>query len=134
MIKLNKVWLIMVLLGGVTYAQEHFQLDRMQNMREMEIAMSTIQKGFLYNNINVVKNGVNDLKKTASHTESFIKEGVSKKGINTLVYAKKETENITKLADEILLSFEKGDRYEAANGYLKILSKCLSCHQTIRSW
>ena len=132
--KLNTVLGIMVLLSGFLLAQEHFQPDRMKNMQDMEIAMSTIQKGFLYNNLNVVENGVKDLKITALHIESFIKEGVSKKGINTLAYAKKETENITKLADEILVSFEKGDRYEAANGYLKISSKCLSCHQTVRSW
>jgi len=132
--KLNTVLGVMILLSGFALAQERFQPDRMKNMQDMEIAMSTIQKGFLYNNLNVVKNGVKDLKVTALHTESFIKEGVSEKGINTLAYAKKETEYITKLADAILVSFEKGDRYEAANGYLKVLSKCLSCHQTVRSW
>ncbi len=132
--KLNIVLGVIVLLSGFILAQEHFQLDRMKNMRDMEVAMSTIQKGFLYNNLNVVKNGVKDLKRTVSHTESFIKEGVSKKGINNLIYAKKQTESITVLADEILLSFEKGDQYNAANGYLQVLSKCLSCHQTVRSW
>jgi len=132
--KLNTVLGIMVLLSGFLLAQEHFQPDRMKNMQDMELAMSTIQKGFLYNNLNVVKNGVKDLKRTVSHTESFIKEGVSKKGINTLVYAKKQTDSITVLADEILASFEKNDQYNAANGYLQVLSKCLSCHQTVRSW
>ena len=38
------------------------------------------------------------------------------------------------MADEILSAFERGDRYAAANGYLMVLSKCLSCHQTVRSW
>jgi len=132
--KLNTVLGIIILLSGFTLAQERFQPDRMKNMQEMEVAMSTIQKGFLYNNLNVLKNGVKDLKRTVSHTESFIKEGVSKKGINNLVYAKKQAENITVLADEILAAFEKGDQYNAANGYLQVLSKCLSCHQTVRSW
>ena len=68
------------------------------------------------------------------HTESFIKEGVDKEGFNTLVYARKQAKDITALADEILATFEKGDRYGAANNYLKVLSKCLTCHQTIRSW
>ncbi len=131
---MKKVLLSVVLLSGVLFAQEHIQPDRMKNMQEMETALSTIQKGFLFNNLNVVKNGVKDLKVTAMHTESFIKEGVNKEGFNTLVYAKKQAKDITALSSKILSSFEKGDRYGAANHYLQILSKCLSCHQTVRSW
>jgi len=106
----------------------------MKNMADMETAMATIQKGFLYNNLNVVKNGVKDLKETTKHTESFMKEGVDKNGINTLIYAKKQAAAISSMADEITVTFAKGDRYSAANNYLLILSKCLSCHQTLRSW
>jgi len=131
---MKKALLILLLMSGVMFAQEVRNPDRMKNMQEMEKSLATIQKGFLYNNINVVKNGVKSLKQTAAHTESFIKDGVTKDGVNTLVYAKMQAKNITILADEILETFEKGDRYNAANNYLKILSKCLSCHQTIRSW
>jgi len=132
---MKKALLMSVLLSGVLFAQkEHIQPDRMKNMADMETAMSTIQKGFLFDNINVVKNGVKDLKKTTKHTESFMKEGVGKNNINTLMYAKKQAEAIASMADEITATFAKGDRYSAANNYLLILSKCLSCHQTIRSW
>jgi len=125
---------VSICISGLLFGQEHFNPDRMKNMQNMETALATIQKGFLYNNINVVKNGVKDLKTTALHTESFIKEGVNNEGFNTLVYAKKQAKDITELADNILLTFEKGDKYNAANNYLQILSKCLSCHQTVRSW
>ena len=132
---MKKALLVSVLLSGILFAQqEHIQPDRMKNMAEMETAMATIQKGFLFDNINVVKNGVKDLKRTVKHTESFIKEGVSEKRINNLMYAKKQAVAITAMADEISSTFEKGDRYSAANNYLLILSKCLSCHQTVRSW
>ncbi len=131
---MKKSLLVLVVASGVLFAQEYIEVDRMKNMREMETALSTIQKGFLFNNVHVVRNGVKELKEKVTHTESFIKEGVNKKGINTLVYAKQQAKDITKLADEILETFEKGDQYAAANGYLKVLSKCLSCHQTIRSW
>jgi len=122
------------LASGVLFAQGYIQPDRMKNMQEMETALATIQKGFLFDNAHVVKNGVKDLKERVKHTESFIKKGVNKEGFNTLVYAKKQAVDITKIADDILIAFEKGDRYGAANGYLGVLSKCLSCHQTIRSW
>lgn len=125
---------LLVSAGTCLFGQEYIQPDRMKNMQEMETAMSLIQKGFLYNNVNVVKNGVKDLKDRVAHTESFIKPGISDKGINNLVYAKKQTENITSLSNEILEAFEKGDKYNAANAYLMVLSKCLSCHETIRSW
>ena len=127
---MKKILLSAVLLSELSFGQEHFNPDRMKNMQDMETALSTIQKGFLYNNINVVK----DLKITTKHTESFIKEGVNKEGVNTLEFAKTQAKDITKLADKIVDTFEKGDRYNAANNYLKILSKCLSCHQTVRSW
>ena len=132
---MKKALLMSVLLSGVLFAQQgHIQPDRMKNMADMEIAMATIQKGFLFDNINVVKNGVKDLKRTVKHTESFIKEGVGENGINNLMYAKKQAEAISSMADEISTTFAEGDSYSAANNYLLILSKCLSCHQTIRSW
>jgi cytochrome c556 len=131
---MKKILLSTLLLGSLAFGQEYIQPDRMKNMQEMETALATIQKGFLYNHVYVVKNGVKDLKTTAMHTESFIKEGVNKEGFNTLVYARKQAKDISALADKVLANFEKGDRYNAANNYLQILSKCLSCHQTIRSW
>jgi len=131
---MKKVLLSVILLSNVLFAQEVLNLERMKNMQKMETALSTIQKGFLFNNIHVVRNGVEDLKQTSSDTESYIKEGVNKKGINTLVYAKQQAKDIQELSNEVLSAFEKGDRYNAANNYLKILSKCLSCHETVRSW
>ncbi len=132
---MKKTLLVLVLASGILFAQQEVRYpERMKNMQEMETAMSEIQKGFLFNNVNVVKNGVKHLQKTIDHTESFIKGGVNKEGFNSLIYAKKQAADIHKIADEILLAFEQGDTYNAANGYLRVLSKCLSCHQTIRSW
>lgn len=132
---MKKSLLVLLLTSGILFAQQEVRYpDRMKNMQEMETAMSEIQKGFLFDNINVVKNGVKHLKETISHTESFIKDGVNKEGFNSLVYAKKQAIDISKEADTILVAFEKGDRYAAASGYLRVLSKCLSCHQTVRSW
>jgi len=133
---MKKALLITIMASTVLLAQQEVRnLDRMQNMREMETAMSTIQKGFLYNNLSVVKNGVKELKRTVQYTESFIKEGATtKSGVNSLLYAKNQTESITMLGNEIQDAFAKGEQYAAANGYLMVLSKCLSCHQTIRSW
>ena len=132
---MKKSLLVLILASGMLFAQQEVLYpDRMKNMQEMETAMSEIQKGFLFDNVNVVKNGVKHLKETISNTESFIKGGVNKEGFNSLIYARKQAVDISKEADEILVAFEKGDRYGAASGYLKVLSKCLSCHQTVRSW
>jgi len=132
---MKKSLLVLVLVSGVLFAQQEVRYpERMKNMQEMETAMATIQKGFLFDNINVVKNGVKDLKRTVGFTESFMKEGIGKNKINNKMYAHKQAADITRMADEILATFAKGDRYSAANNYLLILSKCLSCHQTVRSW
>lgn len=126
--------LVLTMLAGSLLFGEARHLDRMKNMSEMETALSEIQKGFLYDNVNVVQNGVKHLKETVKFTESFIKEGVGENKINNKVYAHKVAGQIDTMADEILVTFKKGDRYSAANNYLLILSKCLSCHQTVRSW
>ncbi len=131
---MKKALLVSILVSSVLFGQEVLHPDRMKNMQEMETAMATIQKGFLFDNVNVVKNGIKHLKITIAHTESFIKEGVNKEGFNSLIYARKQADDIEKLADQIMLTFEQGDRYNAANNYLKVLSKCLTCHQTVRSW
>ncbi|WP_373031836.1 hypothetical protein [Sulfurovum sp.] len=131
---MKKALVISVLVSGLLFGGEHIQPDRMKNMADMETAMANIQKGFLYNNVNVVKNGILQLKETVKFTESFMKEGVGENKINNKLYAHQEAVTISKYADEILVTFEKGDRYSAANNYLLILSKCLSCHQTMRSW
>ena len=131
---MKKYLLVLLLASGVLFAQGVRQPDRMKNMQDMETAMATIQKGFLFDNAHVVKNGVKDLKRTVSFTESFMKEGIGKNKINNKMYAHQQAVDISKMADEILATFEKGDRYSAANNYLLILSKCLSCHQTVRSW
>ena len=131
---MKKALLLSVLVSSVLFGQEVLYPDRMKNMQEMETAMADIQKGFLFDNVNVVKNGVKHLKVTIAHTESFIKEGVNKEGFNSLLYAKKQASDIEALADKILLTFEQGDKYNSANNYLKVLSKCLTCHQTVRSW
>lgn len=131
---MEKALVILILAGSLLFGGEVIYPDRMKNMQEMETAMSEIQKGFLYDNVNVLANGVKHLKVTIAHTESFIKEGVGENKINNKVYAKKVADQIDGMADEILNTFKKGDRYSAANNYLLILSKCLSCHQTVRSW
>lgn len=132
---MHKMLLLLLLASTILFAkQAHIQPDRMKNMQEMETAMSTIQKGFLFDNVNVVKNGVKDLKDRVAHTESFMKDGIGENGVNNMQYAKQQAVAITGMADEILSTFSKGDRYSAANNYLLILSKCLSCHQTVRSW
>jgi len=131
---MKKALVISMLAGSLLFGGEVIYPDRMKNMQEMETAMSEIQKGFLYDNVNVVQNGVKHLKVTIAHTESFIKEGVGENKINNKVYAKQVAGQIDSMAEEILTTFKKGDRYSAANNYLLILSKCLSCHQTVRSW
>jgi len=131
---MKKALLVSVLVSSVLFGQEVLHPDRMKNMQDMETAMAEIQKGFLFDNVNVVKNGVKHLKVTIGHTESFIKEGVNKEGFNSLIYAKKQAADIDALADKIMLTFEQGDKYNSANNYLKVLSKCLTCHQTVRSW
>ena len=132
---MNKMLLLLLLASTVLFAQqEHFRADRMKNMAEMEAAMATIQKGFLFDNIHVVKNGVDNLKSAMTQIDTYAEASCSDSGFNSLTYVKNQAKYITKTADEILERFKNGDKFDASQGYLLVLDTCLECHKKIRSW
>ena len=78
--------LVFTMLAGSLLFGEARHLDRMKNMSEMENAMSEIQKVFLYDNVNVLQNGLKHIKENLKFNESFIKDGVVENNINNKIY------------------------------------------------
>jgi len=63
---MKKILLVTTLLSGLLFAAEHpseaeVKLKRVQTMQNLEVAMSTLQKAFLYNNTDLVKEGITKL-------------------------------------------------------------------------
>jgi cytochrome c556 len=126
-----------VLLSGVLMAEDTTNVDTKKNMQEMEVALAVIQRGFLYNDPVLVKGGVKNLQERVKHIEPPSKEDekiFGKGNTYSYKYAKKQSAKISMLSEDILMHFDKGEKYTAMNRYKEVLKQCLACHKKIRRW
>ena len=121
-------------MNGALFADEALKPTQMKTMQTLEKAMENVQKGFLYNNENIVENGVAELKKSLEDISAFVIVNEEDKNFNAPAYAATETSAISKLADQILTSYKEGNKDEALATYAKTLSRCVVCHKVIRKW
>ncbi len=110
--------------------QAYDQVERIEDMRTMEVSMAEIQKGILYNNNKMVLEGVKNLKKASSKVEVSKKDDMD----YSASFAKKQAANIIRYADKLEASIEANQKHAATANYTKILNQCVSCHNKIRKW
>ena len=121
------------------FAESYTQADRILDMQKLAQAMQDIQSGFFYNNLDIVKAGAEDLKKT------IVKIGPIQEEINnTDVYErwmdgntamkKRIQRKIIQHSDDIIARFSDGDATQALQVYAKISSECMKCHVSLRKW
>ena len=110
--------------------QAYDQVERIQDMQTMEVSMSQIQKGILYNNKKMVLQGVENLKQASSKVEVAQKTDMD----YSAKFAKKQASNIIKFADKVKSEMDAGRKHGATANYTKVLSQCVSCHNKIRKW
>ncbi|MCF6243828.1 MAG: hypothetical protein L3J43_02185 [Sulfurovum sp.] len=131
--------IIGIFFSQILLADEYTQANRILDMQKMAHAMQDIQSGFFYNNLDIVKAGVEDLKSTV------VKIGPTKAEINTKdVYEKwmnnattmtgRTQKRIEKYSETMLERFQDGDVKQALNVYNRITAECLKCHTSLRKW
>ena len=96
----------------------------------MEVSMTEIQRGILYNNKAMVLKGVDSLKKTSRKVEVSNKDDMD----YSASFAKKQGENIIRYADKLQANIEANQKHAATTNYTKVLNQCVSCHNKIRKW
>jgi len=134
---MKKVLLSLVLLVGVVSADKDIKSERVETMRSFETALSTIQKGFLYNSESLVKDGVKDFQKNLRHSDSFVIElgkGESTGAFNPRTYANTEARAISSLVDDLEENYKTGTKHKSLHIYNQIVDRCLACHRIIRKW
>lgn len=134
---MKKNLLLLVLAGGVLFAQSPEKVDMKKNMQELEVAMAVIQRGFLYNDGSLVIGGVKNLQKRIQHIEPPSKKDEElwgKGNTYSYKYAKKQSAKIMVLSEEILTHYNMGEKYTAMSRYKDTLKQCLACHKKIRKW
>jgi len=120
-------------------ANGYTQADRILDMQKMAQAMQDIQSGFFYNNADIVKAGVKDLKETIVKVRPIDSE-VNNKDIyekwlnNDLKMTTKIQKKIRKKAEVLEERFKDGDAVQALQVYSKIAGQCMKCHVRLRKW
>ena len=120
-------------------AEGYSQGERILDMQKMAQAMQDIQSGFFYNNADIVKAGVQDLKDTIVKVRPTDAE-VNNKDIyekwlqNDLKMTNKIQRKIIKKSEDIEERFTDGDAVQALQAYSKISSQCMKCHIRLRKW
>ncbi len=136
---MKKVLLGMTVASMFLFANGYTQADRILDMQKMAQAMQDIQSGFFYNNADIVKVGVKDLKETIVKVRPTDEE-VNNKDIyekwlnNNLRMTNKIQKKIKKKAEDIEERFTDGDAVQALQAYSKISGQCMKCHVNLRKW
>jgi len=133
--KITNFFLAISLIATVSFAQDYKQINA-QTMIGMESGLANIQKGFLYNNMELVKYGAAQIKKeiTIYHDRKIIKQ--------ILPDGKQQMENIALItAKRIDGSLEELTTYvdlkqmrNAQDSFTDIVKACSDCHNIVRGW
>ena len=136
---MKKVVTGFVMASVLVLANGYTQADRILDMQKMAQAMQDIQSGFFYNNVDIVKAGVGDLKDTIIKIRPIDSE-VNNKDIyekwlnNNMKMTNKIQKKIKQKAIDIEERFADGDAVQALQAYSKISGQCMKCHVNLRKW
>lgn len=130
--KLGKLLLSSILLVGALNAQDVMN----KSMSAMEQGMTKIQKGFLNNNLELIKEGSMLVRKG---NELFSDTKVIKE---YLPADKKHMANVAAISSQRIaldinvleLNLDNKAYLNAANAYSDMLNACSKCHAIVRKW
>lgn len=130
----------LVLLGATLLnAAPYTKQDRMKDMQTMAKAMGTIEKGFFYNNQELINQGTSTLIGTINRVQPPIEEEQEKNPLKKMMSRKVQVTNkivkyINRKSRTLLERSQSHDMHEATQAYTKIMQKCMECHYKIRKW
>ncbi len=136
---MKKIIAGLLIASAMLLADGYKQADRIADMQKMAQAMQDIQSGFFYNNADIVKAGVKDLKETIVKIRPIDSE-VNNKDIyekwlnNNMKMTHKIQKKIKQKAEDIEERFVDGDAVQALQAYSKISGQCMKCHVNLRKW
>ena len=131
---MKKIILLPLLVLGIACAEETEQAKRIQTMQNLETAMSTIQKGMMYNSKSIVAKGVNEIQLYTKNISSFDIKNEKGVSFQAKKYSITEAKAIDTLADDMLKAFKKGDKNRILDTYRRMQNQCMTCHAIVRKW
>ena len=131
---MKKIMLFFLLVSVVIYAQDTEQKKSIETMQNLESGLETILKGMMYNNKNILIKGVDEIKENTKDINAFNIKNDKDRNFNPKKYAQMESKVLANLAEEVLVSFNKGDRRRSLDNFKKLQNQCMNCHALIRKW
>ncbi len=131
---MKKMILLPLLAAGMIHAADSNGVDRIQTMQNLEQALSTIQKGIMYNSGSIVQKGVDDLKNNAKNLNAFDIKNEKGSQFKAKEYAENESKAISQLADDIKIAYYKGNQNRVLDTYRRLQNQCIACHKIVRKW
>jgi len=133
--KLAKILLSMAIATTLSFAATAEEIN-MKTMAGMENGLNNIQKGFLYNNLDLVKHGAKQImeENVIYHDKKVIK--------SILPEGKQQMENIVMITanriDNALVELnayiELKDIRKAQDSFINVVKACTDCHNIVRGW
>ena len=124
--------IILSILTGAIIASANSDTTVDATMSLMEKGMNSIQKGFLYNDSKLIKEGISIVKDANNifgtvDVKSFLNNDKTQVVSNI-------HKNISKSLKSLEKSIDNKEYAKASNQFGKVLNDCVSCHTVIRRW
>ena len=133
--KLTKILLSIAVATTVSFAGTAEEIN-MKAMAGMESGLNNIQKGFLYNNLDLIKHGSKQIleENKIYHDRKMIKS-ILPKGKQQMENVAMITSNrIDNSLSELKMYIELNDMRKAQDSYVNVVKACIDCHSIIRGW
>ncbi|MEA1918700.1 MAG: hypothetical protein U9N52_02580 [Campylobacterota bacterium] len=127
-----KILTLTALLGGALFATDTLAI----NMAKSENGLNNIQKGFLYNSMPLVRNGVKEVREANKmfHNTEETQKYLPKDKQHMKNIAFNAATRINSAADEMEIYLAEKEMGKAQQAYSHIISACSSCHAVVRGW
>lgn len=130
--KIFKATVLAVLLATASFGQEVLT----PNMTLSELGLGNIQKGFLYNNVELIKTGAEQIKKANAlfHDQEETKKYLPKEKRHLSNIAFNAAKRIEGSVEEMLNYLDAKQTGKAEHAYSGIINACGACHAVVRGW
>ncbi len=132
--KKSLIVLLTVLFSSISANAEYTDAQRVKDMQLMENAVSQIQKGILYNKVEVVEVGVDQLQSIIKGVKAPKKKeevlGITDQ--YNAKYTKKLSDKMIDFSEKVRNDMKNGQKHSAAKNYMNVIQQCISCHNKVR--
>lgn len=130
--KMIKVLALSALLGSGLMADQTLAAT----MKQMETGLNDVQKGFLYNTPDLIKNGVKEIHEANAlfHNSDATKKYLPKEKQHLSNIAFNASKRIDKASADLLAALGKKQISKASQSYSELVNACTACHGVVRGW